>query len=153
MNSAAAGARASAPRAALLAFAALALLVAASVALLFYDQALKSQTPLVQRVGGRTHFRPLGPPGDREAHFHFEVTVVDVLDITVLSASSGRAVKVIGRHLHRREYRRFRLAWNGRTAAGTLAPPGTYLVSVHFERRDQTVVVPGLELHLEGPPG
>jgi hypothetical protein len=146
-------------RAARLAFAALALLVAASVVTLFHDQAVKGQPPLVRRQGGVTHFAPgLGGCGHRghpacEAHIHLEVTTVDVLDVSVQSARSGRVVAVIASHIHRKEYRLFRLEWDGRTAAGTLAAPGGYLVSVHFERRNQTVIVPGFELHLEGPHG
>jgi hypothetical protein len=136
-------------RAPTLARVVLALLVAAAVFALFYDQTLKREPPLVNRHGGHTRFQPDGP-GVREAHFHLEVTVVDALDISVLSARTGRAVAVIARHRRPREYRLFKLEWDGRTAAGTLAPAGAYLVAVHFERGGETVVVPDLELHLEG---
>ncbi len=146
-------------RAARLAYGALALLVVASVATLFHDQAVKGQPPLVRRQGGVARFAPGAAGCGRrghlpcEAHFHLEVTTVDVLDVSVQSATSGRIVAVIGRHLHRKEYRLFALEWDGRTTAGTLAAPGGYLVSIHFERRRQTVIVPGFELHLEGPRG
>jgi hypothetical protein len=130
----------------------LGLLVLASVAALFYAQALKREDPLVNGHGGVTRFRP-GGPGVTEAHFHLKLSVNDVVDVAVLTATSDRLVKWIARKRKVREYRQFELVWNGTTVAGTTAPPASYVVEVRLEHAGQTVVVPGFLLRLEGPSG
>lgn len=145
----AAGTRLRSPRAAPLARAALALLVAASVAAFFFDQALKGKPPLVNRHGGVTRFHP-GGPAPRQAHFHLRLTVGDFVDIVVLNARTQRPVAVIAHHRRVREYRTFELVWDGTTTAGATAPPGRYLVEVRLERGGESVVVPDFELVVEG---
>jgi hypothetical protein len=142
-----AAARPRAPRAATLARAALAVLVAASVA-----QALKREAPLLKRPRGYTaRFQPAGDghPFDRAAHFDVEATVGDVLDVSVLTLS-GRVVDVIAPRLVVHEYRSVLLSWAGTTSAGTPAPAGLYELRVRFERAGQTVIVPGFRLALKG---
>lgn len=143
------GARPRALRAATLSGAVLVLLVAASVYALFRDQELKREAPLVNGHSATTRFHPQGPP-PRAAHFHLRLSVGDVVDVTVLAAATDRAVDVIARSRRVREYRKFELVWNGRTAAGAPAPPGRYLVEVRLERAGRTVIVPGFALVLEG---
>jgi hypothetical protein len=145
-------ARARAVRAVTLARVILGLLVIASVAALFYAQLLKRRDPLVLHHGGVTTFQPSGPDV-KQAHIHITVTVNDVLDVTVRSARTNRQVAVLARNFHDREYKRFELAWDGRTAAGALAPAGDYLVAVRFAKAGQTVVVPNFQLHLKGRSG
>jgi hypothetical protein len=130
----------------------LGLLVLASVAAFFYAQALKREDPLVNGHGGVTRFRP-GGPGVTEAHFHLKLSVNDVVDVAVLTATSDRLVKWIARNRKVREYRQFELVWNGTAAAGATALPASYLVEVRLEHAGQTVVVPGFLLRLEGPSG
>ena len=129
----------------ILARAAFAALVAGTVAALFIAQALKREIPLVN-----WHSRSLAfpGPGHRDAHFDLRVTVVDILDISILPANGDRVVKVIAAHLRKREYRKFHLTWNGTTTAGTPAPPGEYVVQVRFERARRTVIVPNFLLTL-----
>jgi hypothetical protein len=145
------GVRARALRAATLARVVFALLVVASVGALFYSQVLKREDPLVllRGTGGIRAFRP-GGAGIQEAHLHITVSVNDVLEVSVLSARSGRRVAVLARGLRDRRYRRFRVDWNGRSAGGAPAPPGTYLVAVSFLHAGQTVTVPNLRLSLKG---
>jgi hypothetical protein len=143
------GARPREVRAATLARVALALLVAASVYALFRDQELKREAPLVNGHSATTRFNPGGPP-PRAAHFHLKLSVGDVVDVTVLAAGTDRPVAVIASNRRVREYRRFELIWNGRTAAGAQAPPGRYLVEIRLEHSGRTVIVPGFELVLEG---
>jgi len=141
-----AGARPRAPRAATLARAALAVLVAASVGAFFIAQALKrphSYTDSFQPSGD-------GHPFDRAAHFDVRATVGDSLDVSVLTLS-GRVIDVIATHLVVHEYRSVPLSWGGRTSAGTPAPAGLYELRVRFERAGQTVIVPGFRLALKGP--
>jgi len=130
---------------AILARAAFALLVAAGVAALFIAQALKREIPLVN-----WHSRPLAfpGPGHRDAHFDLRTSLGDVVDVAILSASGERLVKVIAVRKRVREYRKFRLDWNGTTTAGTPAPPGEYVVQVRFEHAGRTVIVPNFELTL-----
>ncbi len=142
------GVRPRALRAATLARAVLVLLVAASVYALFRDQELKREAPLVNGHSATTRFRPGGPP-PRSAHFHLKLSVGDVVDVTVLAAGTNRAVDVIARDRRVREYKKFELIWNGRTATGAPAPPGRYLVEVRLERAGRSVIVPGFQLVLE----
>jgi hypothetical protein len=147
-----AAARPRAPRAAPLARAALAVLVAASVGAFFIAQALKREAPLLKRPRGYTaRFQPAGDghPFDRAAHFDVEATVGDVLDVSVLTLS-GRVVDVIAPRLVVHEYRSVLLSWAGTTSAGTPAPAGLYELRVRFERAGQTVIVPGFRLALKG---
>lgn len=146
-----AGARPRAVRAATLARAALAALVAASVAALFIAQALKREAPLINGHGGVTRFRP-GGPGVTEAHFHLRLSVGDVVDVCVLNGRSQAVVNVVASHRRVREYKEFELIWNGTTTTGAPAPPGRYLVEVRLEHAGRTVIVPGFQLVVEGPP-
>ncbi len=152
MSGAPPGARPRAVRAATLACAALGLLVAATVGAFFYAQALKREPPLVNGHSGFTRFRP-GGPGATEAHFHLKLSLNDVVDVAILDPRSDRQVRVIARNRRVREYKKFELIWNGRTASGAPAPPGLYRVQVLLEHTGQTVVVPGLQLDLEGRSG
>jgi hypothetical protein len=143
------------PRAAQLAVGTLALLVAASVAGLFFEQGLKHRPPLLKRPHAYTDvFQPSGTghPLHRAAHFDVRATVGDRLDVSVVTPS-GRQVAVVAAALRVREYRSASLHWNGRTSAGKLAAPGLYELRVHFERGGQTVIVPGFRLLLKGPSG
>ncbi len=146
-----AGARPRAPRAATLARAALTALVAAAVAALFIAQALKREAPLVNGHGGVTTFRP-GGPGVTEAHFHLKLSVGDVVEVSVLNGRSQALVKVVASHRRVREYKKFELIWNGTTTTGAPAPPGRYLVEVRLEDAGRTVIVPGFQLVVKGPP-
>jgi hypothetical protein len=144
-------------RAATLARIVLALLVAASVAALFYAQALKHQAPLVRPVkAGTDTFQPAGTGAKgllREAHFRVRTSVDDVLTIEVVT-TADRRVAVIATGLPVRSYRETPpLHWDGRTSRGALAPPGTYLVQVRFRRAGQAVTVPSFQLLLKGVSG
>src|ERR1022692_5200235 len=90
----------------------LGLLVLASVAAFFYAQALKREDPLVNGHGGVTRFRPAGP-GVTEAHFHLKLSVNDVVDVAVLTATSDRLVKWIASKPKGGEDHQVQIAWNG----------------------------------------
>ena len=157
MIRAAPGAPARELRAATLARVVLALLVVASVAALFYAQALKREPPLVRPVkGGIDTFQPSGTGGRgllRQAHFRVRTSVDDVLDISVITPAE-RLVAVVKTGLRVHKYRETPpLHWDGRTSGGVLAPPGSYLVQVRFQRAGQTVSVPNFQLVLKGASG
>jgi hypothetical protein len=131
--------------AAILSRAAFAALVAASVAALFIAQALKREIPL---VNGHTRSIAFPGPGHRFAHFDLKTSLGGFVDVSILSASGNRPVKVIASHLRVHEYQKFHLVWNGTTTAGTPAVPGEYVVQVHFEHAGRTVIVPNFVLTL-----
>ncbi len=144
-------------RAATLARVILALLVVASVAALFYAQALKHEAPLVRPVkSGTDTFQPSGIGGHgllRQAHFRVRASIDDVLDISVITTAQ-RLVAVIKTGLLVHKYRETPpLHWDGRASGGALEAPGTYLVQVRFRRAGQTVTVPNFQLLLKGASG
>ena len=155
MIRAARGAPARGPHAATLACAVFATLVLASVAALFYAQVLKREAPLLLPPRAAMDVFEPGGPGvhpPREAHFRVRTSVDDVLDIAVLT-SADRPVAVIATGLPVHKYQHATLHWDGRTTAGTIAPPGIYLLQVRFAHAGQTVIESGFQLHLEGPAG
>ena len=140
-------------RAAVPARAAFALLVLASVAALFYAQVLKRRPPLVDEPTARTdHFQPSGNGThlEREAHFRFRTTVDDVVDVWVVTPA-GRLIDSLGANLPMHAYAHRALHWDGTTASGAPAPPGTYELRVRLERTGQTLIVPGFSMSLESP--
>ena len=150
MIRAAGAAQARGRSAVLLARATFAVLVVAVVAAVFIAQALKREVPLING-----HSRPMSFPGPHHhfAHFHLRATLGGYVDVTVLTASGERPVKVIADHLRIHEYQSFPLTWDGTTTAGTPARPGRYLVEVHFERYGRTAIVPGFVLTFRGAAG
>lgn len=149
MSSAAPGASPSVERAAPLARGVLAVLVVAAVAALFYAQALKHRDPLLKNPLGVDSFQP---SAGVQAGFKVKSTIDDVLTITVVTPA-GRPVAVVRQHLRVRTDRSAKLHWDGRTAAGALAPPGSYELRVHFTRAGTTLIVPGFVMVLRGPGG
>jgi hypothetical protein len=140
--------------AASLARASLVVLVIATVLAVFYAQELKHQDPLLQEPrGGTIGFQPTGPLTNahitRFAHFDVRATVQDTLRVSIISERTHATAFVIVVSVPKYQHRA--VSWDGRTAAGTLAPTGLYLLRVLFEHHGQTVQ-PALLLHLEAPP-
>jgi hypothetical protein len=134
----------------LLARASFAALVAAAVAAVFIAQALKREAPLIR---SHSHSEAFPGPGHRFAHFHVTATLGGNVDVTILTASGERPVKVIASHLRIHEYQEFPLSWDGTTTAGAPAPPGRYLVDVHFEQYARSAILPRFVLTLRGTAG
>ena len=150
MTGAAGAAQARGRSAVLLARATFAALVVAAVAALFIAQAVKREVPLVKDHSGSLGFPG---PGHRFAHFRLRTTLGGYVDVSVLTAAGERPVKTIARHLRIHEYQHFHLTWDGTTDAGTPAPPGQYVVRIHFEQYGRTVIVPKFVLTLRSRPG
>jgi hypothetical protein len=147
------GARRGEARSAALAAAIFVALAIATLLALFYAQELKHRPPLVLPYGpAAVTFSPRGGPV-RDAHFDVRTSVGDEIVASIVSAKSGRVVRVLGA-VRAHEYHHVALAWDGRASAsaGAFAPPGTYLVRVHLRHYDQTVPL-AVQLHLEGPAG
>jgi len=129
--------------------------VVATFLAIFYAQELKGRPRLLLwPTAGVVRFQPTGvlanPHLTRFAHFNVRASVGDTLEVAIVSRRSGRTVRVFTVPVH--EYRHRALTWDGRSAAGALQPPGTYEISVHFVRADQTVLAPKT-LDLLGPSG
>lgn len=149
MIRAAGAAQARGRSAVLLARATFAALVVAAVAALFIAQALKREAPLIN-----FHSRSMAFPGrgHQFAHFHLRATLGGYVEVSVLTASGDRTVKVLAAHLRIHEYRRFHLVWDGTTAAGRPAAAGAYVVQVRFENYGRSVIVPNFVLTYRGKP-
>jgi hypothetical protein len=133
---------------------AFAALVAASIGALFYAQAQKRKTLLLEPRPATVVFAPSGTgvPHDRQAHFHLRLTLGRGAVVTVLT-TADRPVKVVARLPGLHEWDKKALHWDGRTASGTLAAPGYYLVEIHLIHYGQTFIAPGFRLHLLGGSG
>lgn len=135
-------------RATPLARAAFAALVAASFLAFFYAQELKGRDPLLK---GWTHVDERFPgPGAKFAHFHVTATVSGPLSASIVAVRGGRVVYVA--HVDVRRYQRHEIVWDGRTSAGTPAPPGAYRVTVRVRGSSAPVALLGLTLTLEATP-
>ena len=132
-----------------LARAAFALLVAGAVAALFIAQSLKREEPLI-----KSHSHPMAFPGrgHRFAHFDVRPTLGGYVDVDVLTASGETEVARIATHKRIHEYQQFSLSWDGRTTSGARAPPGLYVVRVHFDNYGRSVIVPRFVLTLRSTP-
>ena len=132
---------------------AFAALVAASIGALFYAQALKRRSLLLDPKPATVTFAPAAGGGvcRREACFRLRLTVGREAVISVLT-TADRTVRVIAR-LPLREYRSRHLHWDGRTSSGSLAPPGYYLLEIQLRHYGQAFIAPGFRFHLLGGSG
>jgi len=132
-----------------------ALLVIATFLAIFYAQVRKHESPLLKRAWPAVvRFRPVGGSGaqprlSREAHFKLRTSVGDTLDVSIVSGRSSLTVRALD-PVRMHAYQHRSLTWDGRTAAGRLAAPGTYTLRIRFTRAGHTVTPP-LRLVLEGP--
>lgn len=130
---------------------AFAALIAASIGALFYAQALKRRSLLLEPRPGTVTFAPSGN-GVRhhhQAHFELRLTLGRGAVVTVLT-TTDRPVAVIARLPGLREYKQHAVHWDGRTSSGVLAAPGYYLIEIHLLHYGQTFIAPGFRLHLLG---
>lgn len=140
-------------RATALARLTLVLLVVATVLAIFYAQELKQRgSLLIWPKPGLISFKPagplVGPTVHRFAHFRVKASIGDTLEVAFVDEASGRSERVIKVLVH--QHRHEDVSWDGRNGAGALAPPGVYLIEVHFVQADRTVQA-RLTLRLLGP--
>jgi hypothetical protein len=142
----AAGSAAAAP----LARIAFALLVLASVAALVVAQKLKHDPPLINANAIWTPNSGAFDPQRTAASFSFQTSYNDKVTVSIVSTHSAKTVAVLARNYAVHRYRRTtQFSWSGRTAAGSLAPAGTYVVVVHFARLDRTPTIPQVRFDLK----
>jgi hypothetical protein len=120
-----------------------ALLVLASAAALLVAQKLKHDPPLVNANAIWAPNSGAFDPQRTAATFSFQTSYNDKVTVSVVSTNSAKTVAVLARNypVHR-DRRSKQFSWNGRTATGGLAPAGTYVVAVHFQRLDRTPTIP-----------
>jgi hypothetical protein len=151
-----------------------ALVALACVGALFLTQKIKDSPPLVQ-ASEHTSGPSFDPRGSDLAHrfavFSFATGYTDDVTVSIVAEPSGAFIAypdlvhgprvvlsrlpggqvIVARDIRMRLYDRHTFRWNGLTAAGRLAPPGTYEVQLHMFRHDRTLIVPGIVFHLKDP--
>jgi hypothetical protein len=121
----------------------------ASVAALLVAQKLKHDSPLINAnaiwMPNSGTFDPQRTP----ATFTFQTYYNDRVTVSIVSRRSAKTVAVLARNYPVHRYRRTKqFSWNGSITGGGLAPAGTYVVAVHFERLDRTPTIPEVRFDL-----
>jgi len=117
------------------------LLVAATLAAFFVTQRLKHAPTVIQRVMLTPTFAPTGPLGrGRTERISFRIKAPDDVTVTLLDAA-GKEVATLRRGVPLASYTKLRLSWNGVTAAGAAATPGTYRIRVRLRRQNRSVLL------------
>lgn len=117
-------------------------LVVATMAAFVVTQHLKRTPPILLHAAVRpAHISPGGNGTQDSARIGFEVKRSDEATVNVVDLA-GDPVRSLGRRAARPGVL-VRLAWNGRTDAGGLAPEGKYRVRVDLRRAGRTITIPG----------
>jgi hypothetical protein len=128
------------PTGALVAIAAFALLVAATVGAFFVTTRLKRSAPIVEKL---TFARYLSPNGDGRRDFvdiGFRIKRSDEVTVSLVDAD-GDEVRTLLSDLEL-EKGRHRFRWDGRLDSGARAPDGEYRVRVGLRRQARTITSP-----------
>jgi len=117
----------------------LALLALAAAVALLAAQHLKDRPPLVDGTGVVWHPATGKLAASQSATFSFYTRYTDRITVSVVSERTGQPVAVLARAITARPFHRLSFHW-----APSGARPGTYDVSVHFDRLDRTTIVPAV---------
>jgi hypothetical protein len=121
---------------------AFAVLVVATMAAFVVTQHLKRSPPILLHAAVRpAHISPDGNGTQDSARIGFQVKRSDEATVTVVD-SAGDPVRSLGRRAAHTGVL-VRLAWNGRTDAGGVAPEGRYRVRVDLRRAGRSITLPG----------
>jgi flagellar hook capping protein FlgD len=115
-----------------------AVLLLAGFAALFVNQRLRREGLVIDTI----HLTPVLTPGCEcptdHADISFRIKGPDAIDLDVLDSDGNRVRRIAeNRELPDRVITVFR--WNGKTDAGSPAPPGIYTLRVHERERDRTI--------------
>ena len=130
-----------------LAFAAL---VLATIGAFFVTTRLKRSTPVVEQLTFRRYFSPNGDGRFDAALFAFRLRRTDDVTVSIVNRD-GDEIRTLAEDVELRGGRRYRFRWDGRTAAGRVAPDGEYHLQVGLRRQGRTVTS-GLKLFLDTVP-
>jgi hypothetical protein len=103
-------------------------------------QRVKDAPAVLRRVHVTPVFTPNGDGWRDRLAVRFLVGRSDDVSVAVIDPA-GRVVRRLADQRPLTTGRFLRLYWDGRTAAGALAPPASYRVRVQLERRDRTIVL------------
>lgn len=117
------------------------LLVIATLGAFVVTQKLKSSPPLVVRPHVFAVFSPAEDARVRRARISFWIVNSDDVSVSIVD-EEGRIVRTLvdGRPLAKRT--RIRLAWDGRTNDGAIAPDGQYRVRIALIHQGRTIDLP-----------
>jgi hypothetical protein len=127
------------------------LLVAATFSAFFAAQRLKS-APTVATIKGITrHFSPNGDGSRDVARIRIRVRRDDDVTIAVVD-DEGTEVRRLATAMPATDEKSVRVRWDGRTAAGAMAPEGTYRVRASLRHGGRAVTLnPGLAIDTTAP--
>jgi FlgD Ig-like domain len=127
------------------------LLVAATFAAFFAAQRLKSAPPVASIAKLTRHFSPNGDGRRDTANVRVRVRKDDDVTVAVVDAE-GTEVRRLAAAVPAQEERALRVRWDGRTAAGAIAPEGFYRLRVSLRRGGRAVTLnPDFELDVTAP--
>jgi FlgD Ig-like domain len=115
-------------------------LFVATLCAIVATQRLKDAPALLRRVHVTPVFTPNGDGWRDRVAVRFLVGRSDEVSVAVLDRH-GRVVRRLADRRPLSKGRFLRVYWDGRTAAGGPAPPGTYRVRVRLDRRGRTIVL------------
>jgi len=116
------------------------LLVAATIGAFFVAQRLKQQPPLLRYRASDKAFSPNSDGVRDTARIRFSLPEADDVTVTILDDDGGTVARVVtNRPLPKGKQT---LRWDGRTAAGLLAPEDSYRVRVGLRDEGRTNTLP-----------
>jgi hypothetical protein len=113
-------------------------LVVATVGAFFVTTRLKRSTPVIESLTFNRHFSPNGDGRFDTVVFAIRLRRTDDVTVSIVSRD-GTLVRTLAEDLSVRKGRRYRFRWDGRTAAGRLAPDGEYHVRVSLRGQGRVV--------------
>lgn len=125
-------------------------LVVATVGAFFVTTRLKRSTPVIESLTFSRHFSPNGDGRSDVVVFALRLRRTDNVTVAIVTRD-GTNVRTLAEDLSVRRGRRYRFRWDGRTAAGRVAPDGEYLVRVSL-RSQGRVVTWGRKVFLDTTP-
>jgi len=127
------------------------LLVAATFSAFFAAQRLKSAPPVATIKRITQHFSPNGDGRRDVARIRVRVRKDDDVTIAVVD-DAGTEVRRLAVAVPATEDRSVRVRWDGRTAAGAMAPEGVYRLRVSLRRGGRAVTLnPGFAIDTTAP--
>jgi hypothetical protein len=125
-------------------------LVLATIGAFFVTTRLKRSAPVIESLTFNRHFSPNGDGRADIVIFAIRLRRTDEVTVSIVTRD-GSKVRTLADDLTVHQGRRYRFRWDGRTAAGRVAPDGEYHVRVGL-RRQGRVVTSGRKIFLDTAP-
>jgi hypothetical protein len=111
---------------------------------------LKRSAPVIESLTFNRHFSPNGDGHADTVTFAVRLRRTDDVTVSIVTRDGG-VVRRLAEDLRVRQGRVYRFRWDGRTAAGTIAPDGEYHVRVGL-RGQGRIVTSGRKVFLDTKP-